>query len=203
MKKSFLHTFKILSVFILLFCFTIPVFAQQNDFNEATTKTLIPEVNKNRFKSNYDCTNLMITFEDIYFFELDTDQNAEVGSMARFFEAIKVLNTGGYNQGADRLAEGASLGQITSNDILGCSIMTGRVSLSYLSLFVSYALRMLSIAAGTISILFIIFGGYQYVIGGITESQDAAKSTIKNAIIGLVVSTGAWIIVNIVLALLT
>ena len=200
MKIHFYNFLKLLIITIAILGFNQVALAQ-NDFSSATTKTLIPEVNKERFRSNYDCVNLMKAFEDIYFFQLDSENSEqEVGSIARFFQAIDKLNSSNTSIGNTSQSSGI---MVTSNDILGCSIMTGKISLSYLSIFISYALRFLSIIAGTVSILFIIVGGYQYVIGGITESQDEAKNTIKNAIIGLIVSTSAWIIVNIILSLLT
>lgn len=172
-------------------------------FAQGTTKTLIPEVNKNRFRSNYDCTNLMKAFEDTYYFALDDNSNSEIGTLSRFYDTIDYMNAGKGNTEQFAATGPDDPNAITSNDILGCSIITGRINLSYLTMFISYVIRMATILAGTISILFIMIGGYKYVIAGVTESQDGAKNTIRNAIIGLAVSTGAWIIVNIYLALQT
>jgi len=132
----------------------------------------------------------------------NTIPSIELGTIERFSAALKVLN--------DVLKQNESIAgiklndaEITRNDVLGCALVTGRISFMYLSIFVSYALNMMAIIAGSVSMLFIIIGGYQYIIGSLTQNTDDAKKTITNAIIGLILSTAAWIIVNIVLAIVS
>lgn len=56
------------------------------------------------------------------------------------------------------------------------------------------------IIIGSLSVIFIIVGGIQYVVsGGNPEQTSKAKNTILYAIIGLVVSISATVIVNFVL----
>jgi hypothetical protein len=199
---------KILLTLLLLFIFTIQatfpaaVFAQSETF----TRTLIPEVNKDNFKSNADCRFMITRFEDAYFFQLDNaapdnptpEATADLGSLRRFQQAIDYLKT----QQVDNFLE-TNFENLTRNDVLGCAIVTGRIKMFYLSMFISYAMNMIAILGGSISMIFIMVGGYQYVIGGITQSTDEGKGTIINAIIGLLVSSGAWIIVNVILSLIT
>jgi len=52
--------------------------------------------------------------------------------------------------------------------------------------------------AGTIAVLFLIYGGYQYMIGGITDDKEGAKKTIQYAVMGLIVTFLAYVIVNLV-----
>lgn len=90
-----------------------------------------------------------------------------------------------------------------ANDILGCAIKTGNIELWMIPHFVIYAVETLLGVAGLISVLFIVVGGYQYAIGGLTEDRDKAKKTIMYAIAGLVVALLAWAIVNLVQLALT
>lgn len=94
-------------------------------------------------------------------------------------------------------------GDDTAKDILGCAIKTGNIELWMIPHFVIYAVETLLGVAGLISVLFIVVGGYQYAIGGLTEDRDKAKKTIMYAIAGLVVALLAWAIVNLVQLALT
>ncbi len=210
--------FKKLAIFtLILFSFNSIAFANNSDLDnpQSYTRTLLPEVNKNIIKSNADCRVIITNFESIYFGDsLNATPAApaapasattpappiELGTIERFSASLTELNR---VLKAQATIAGIQLGdqELTRNDVLGCSLVTGRISFMYLSIFFSYALNMLAIIAGSISMLFIIFGGYQYVIGSLTQNTDDAKKTITNAIIGLLLSTGAWIIVNIVLAI--
>lgn len=96
-----------------------------------------------------------------------------------------------------------AFGSDNANDILGCAIKTGNIELWMIPHFVIYAVETLLGVAGLISVLFIVVGGYQYAIGGLTEERDKAKKTIMYAIAGLVVALLAWAIVNLVQLALT
>jgi hypothetical protein len=55
-----------------------------------------------------------------------------------------------------------------------------------------------------VCLLFLVIGGYRYIVGGVVEAQrEQGKQTIMYAIIGLVVSALAWTIVNTVQLLVT
>lgn len=156
-----------------------------------STRTILPETS---VTSNFRCSIIMKQFRNLEQFGNFTQ---ELGTIARFEAAREALNIKIENGEIRGLEDQDRLSQ---DDILGCSIITGRISLTYLSLFVFYILNWLSIASGVVAMIFIIIGGYKYIIGGLSESKDEGKKTITNAIIGLLVSTGAWIIVNIVQA---
>ncbi len=52
---------------------------------------------------------------------------------------------------------------------------------------------------GLVAVVFVVIGGYRYIMaGGNEENVKAAKSTIKNALIGLIIVLFAWAIVNVV-----
>lgn len=86
---------------------------------------------------------------------------------------------------------------------LGCAVKLGRIRLYMMPFFITYLTKFLLGIAGLISVIFIILGGYNYATGGLTEDKEGGKKYIKNALIGLVVSLSAWIVVSLVQAVLT
>lgn len=58
--------------------------------------------------------------------------------------------------------------------------------------------------AGLIAVLFVIIGGFQYVMSGADEEMaEKGKKTLKNAIIGVVIIVLSWVIVTVVSNALT
>ncbi|MCC7196910.1 hypothetical protein IT413_01800 [Candidatus Peregrinibacteria bacterium] len=91
----------------------------------------------------------------------------------------------------------------TQNDILGCAIKTGRVSLVMIPYFITYISNFLLSIIGLISMLFIVLGGYQYVAGGLTEQKEKGKQYIYHALMGMGIAIMAWVIVNMVITIIT
>lgn len=91
----------------------------------------------------------------------------------------------------------------TVNDILGCAIKTGRVSLQMVPYFITYISNFLLSIVGLISILFIVIGGYQYIAGGLTDEKTKAKQYIYHALLGMGIAIMAWVIVNMVITIIT
>lgn len=90
------------------------------------------------------------------------------------------------------------------NDILGCSIITGRIRFAYLPRFIVYSLDLLTLLSGVVSLLFVILGGYFYLINGISGGDtEKGKTYIKNALIGLITSLSAWAVINLIQLVLT
>ncbi len=85
----------------------------------------------------------------------------------------------------------------------GCDFQTGEISFSCIPHYISYLIEAIVALAGTIAVIFIMIGGFKYVFSGISEDKEAGKETIKNAIIGLVITGLAWIIVTTVVSLVT
>ena len=85
---------------------------------------------------------------------------------------------------------------------IGDAIRTGNIHLRHIPCFIKYFSQTLIGVAGSLSVIFVMIGGYRYVIGA-DEQKDAAKKTITYALIGLVVSLMAWILVDIVLQFAT
>jgi hypothetical protein len=82
-------------------------------------------------------------------------------------------------------------------------IREGTLSLRQIPCFIKYFTQTLIAIAGSLSVIFVMIGGYRYVIEATDDSRAEAKRTITYALIGLAVSLLAWILVDIVLQLAT
>ncbi len=85
---------------------------------------------------------------------------------------------------------------------LATMIRTGNITLRQIPCFIEFFSQTLIGLAGTVALIFVMIGGYQYVLGS-ENGKDEAKKTITSALIGLAVSLLAWIIVDIVLQFVT
>lgn len=83
-------------------------------------------------------------------------------------------------------------------------VATGRCTLcDALQIFAVIAKWMLGFA-GSISLLFFIYGGFLFLTSGGSESKvTAGKTALTNATIGLSLVLGSWLIVNTILVLTT
>lgn len=97
----------------------------------------------------------------------------------------------------------ASLERAKKNDILACAVITGKIKFWMIPFYIVYLIEFAIGISGLVAIGFLIYGGFQYVIGGATEKQENAKNTIKWALIGLVIILVAWVVVNLVQFLVT
>lgn len=184
---------KVVFITSIIFAIHLPTNAQSNI-------SIIPEVD-NSLKSNYSCTIVMKQFEQLHDFGFT---NTELNKTKRFACARKNLNT--YLQDKSTFPKECQINNLspnqnefTDNDILGCSIITGRIRFSYLNRFIVYSLELLTILSGSLSLLFVILGGYFYLINSLSGSDtEKGKSYIKNAITGLVLSLSAWAIINLI-----
>ncbi len=81
---------------------------------------------------------------------------------------------------------------------LACALKTGKLRVWMLPYFVSYIANFFIALSGTISLLFVILGGFWYMTGGLTDDKEKGKKTIFYALIGMVITLLAWIIVNVI-----
>lgn len=89
-------------------------------------------------------------------------------------------------------------------NFLACSIMLGKISFWMIPHYVVYFIEFLVGIAGIIAILFLVIGGFRYVLAGAAEGQrEAAKATIRNALLGLVIVFISWVVVNTIQFMLT
>jgi len=75
-------------------------------------------------------------------------------------------------------------------------IRSGNIHLRNLPCFVKYFTQTLIALGGTLAVIMVMWGGYQMIVMG-EEKKDAAKKTIRNALLGLAVALLAWIIVDL------
>lgn len=86
---------------------------------------------------------------------------------------------------------------------LGCAVKTGKIRLFMMPFFITYLVQFLLQIAGLIAVLFIVYGGFKYVTGGLIEDKESGKKAVIHAIIGLLVALSAWIVVNFIQMALT
>ena len=76
---------------------------------------------------------------------------------------------------------------------------TGLPSDNTATTFIFRIIQILLVVAGIIAVIFLIIGGFRYITaGGNEESSEAARKTLTNAIIGLVIIILAFVIVNVI-----
>lgn len=89
------------------------------------------------------------------------------------------------------------------NTILGCAVKSGAIKFWMLPFFIKYILQWVINLAGLIAILMILVGAYYYIYGGITDDKTKGKNLILYALGGLILTSIAWFIVNVVLLAIT
>lgn len=109
-------------------------------------------------------------------------------AMYGWFDAPSDANT---DEEAEKLLEDRQIA-------LSCAIKTGRIRLWMLPYFIKYIATFFIGLSGVISLLFVIIGGFWYMTGGLTDDKEKGKKTIMYALIGMVITLLAWIIVNVV-----
>jgi len=175
--------------------------------------TLLPQGKAEFVKSPVFCRNLMEAFFQVYHTQ---DGLGAYNSLERFKKGAScTLKNIESNSALNQLinlktpvncastSEGENVANLDENDILACSLISGRFDLVLVKPFLQYVLKLLSVAVGTVSMLFIIIGGYKYFAGVITGDVTDAKGTVKNVLLGLVVATWSWIIVDLIVTLVT
>ena len=86
---------------------------------------------------------------------------------------------------------------------LASMIREGTITLRQIPCFIKFFSQTLIAIAGSLSVIFVMYGGYRYTLEATDDSRAEAKRTITYALIGLAVSLLAWILVDIVLQLAT
>lgn len=89
------------------------------------------------------------------------------------------------------------------DDLLGCAIKTGRISLQMVPYFVTTMTNFLLAMVGIVCVLFTVIGGYYTIYGGITDNKEKGKKTIMHALLGMVIALLAWTIVNVIMSIVT
>ncbi|MFH0776852.1 MAG: pilin [Patescibacteria group bacterium] len=81
--------------------------------------------------------------------------------------------------------------------------LQGRFETYYFACYGQYLIELIIYLGGGISILFVIIGGYKYIVGSVSDNKEAGKKTIAYALAGFAVSVLAWAVVNFVQVWLT
>lgn len=87
-------------------------------------------------------------------------------------------------------------------DLLGCGIKTGKITLAMIPFYIQYFSNYLLGMVSMIALLFVVIGGFMYSAGDLV-GKDKGKVYIKNALIGMVIAFLAWSIVSVILAAVT
>lgn len=89
------------------------------------------------------------------------------------------------------------------NPDLAAKFISGEFEIYDLPKYIVYLIDFLIYIAGGIAVIFIIIGGYKYMIGGMSDDKEAGKKTLGFALAGFAVSVLAWTLVNFVQVWLT
>lgn len=89
------------------------------------------------------------------------------------------------------------------NHDIGTKLREGRLELNDVPFFIIQAIDLVTRIAGGIAVLALVIGGVQYMMGGLSDNKEGGKKTVKYAIIGLLVSFLAWVVVNLIQVQLT
>ncbi len=138
-------------------------------------------------ETDYKSSNTILPSND--FVEDSTEQEC--------IKSIKEL-------GDDDLEEYMKNGGAEARDgIMGCAIKSGYIKFWMIPYFIKYMLEWVINLAGLISVLMILVGAYFYIWGGISDDKEKGKKVIMYAIGGLVLTTVAWFLVNVILLAIT
>ena len=78
-------------------------------------------------------------------------------------------------------------------------IVCGEVHLSDIPYYILWVANFMLGIIGTICVIMVIVGGYQYIFAGFNDAKKGAgKKTITNALVGLVIALLSWVIVNVI-----
>ncbi len=83
------------------------------------------------------------------------------------------------------------------------AIQTGSWSWELIISLIFHWIELGVILAGSVAVILIMIGGYQYIFGAISEDKEQGKNTIIKVLIGYSVILLAWIIVDIFISLIT
>ncbi len=91
-----------------------------------------------------------------------------------------------------------SEGNVIKSRDLGKAFANGDLHVDDVFWVIIKLIDLVSKIAGSVAVLFLLYGGIQLMISGISDDKESAKNTIKYALMGLVVTFMAWLIVKLV-----
>lgn len=88
--------------------------------------------------------------------------------------------------------------QIITNDVPGCDFVTGYLSAACIPIFIGHVIQVIMGLVGGLFIINVMIGGWQYAIGAVQGDEGKGKERIQWSIIGLIVTTCAFLIFDLV-----
>ena len=96
-------------------------------------------------------------------------------------------------------AQGAVQDGLNNSGLRSYFGFSGLNSASSLSQLIVGIVNIMLLFAGSIAVIFVIVGGYQYVTSGGNEEQaEKGRKTLVNAIIGIVIIVLAYVVINVI-----
>lgn len=86
--------------------------------------------------------------------------------------------------------------------LTGCDFETGKLKAACIPVFIGHLVQIIMYLVGAIFVINVMIGGYQYAIGVVQGDEGKGKERIYWSIIGLVVTTCAYLIIDLVLTVL-
>lgn len=102
---------------------------------------------------------------------------------------------------APAAASAQQMGVIMSG-LTGCDFVTGRLDAACIPVFVGHLVQLVMGLVGSIFVINVMIGGYQYAIGVLQGEQGKGKERIYWSIIGIIVTSCAYLILDLVLTVL-
>ena len=82
-------------------------------------------------------------------------------------------------------------------------VETGELEVKDVLFFIVKLIDLVSALAGTLCVIMLLYGGFQYMMSGLNDDKESAKKTIRYAIMGLIVAFLAYLIINIIFSQFT
>lgn len=89
-----------------------------------------------------------------------------------------------------------NLGKDVPQNRFASKIADGTLELNDVPLLIIYWINYVTWIAGSISVIFLVYGGYQYMFSGVTDDKEDGKKTVLYVACGLPVIFFAWYMVN-------
>lgn len=84
----------------------------------------------------------------------------------------------------------------------GCDFKTGMLKAACVPVFIGHLIQIIMALVGTIFVINVMIGGYQYAIGALQGDDGKGKERIYWSIIGLIVTSCAYLIIDLVLTVI-
>ena len=95
-----------------------------------------------------------------------------------------------------------AVGKMPAGQALGEKIRCGNMSFADIPFYLMGGLTLLMQLSTFVSVVMIMVGGYLWIVKDLVGEKNKALNMIKYSLIGLVVSSAAWMIVNVIQGLI-